>query len=129
MQSPGDQNRKEQNQQCDEHRGQVRREDAIDSRIGSAQRQTHQRKKFRGAPQGVWPVSQPRQRQPGKKLKCRRNIMEDSVHSLFVLTPAEENVAISENICREDSITGMANTAPVPSPRRIFKLRIGVSPM
>ena len=107
----------------------MRRQKAVDSRHGSAQRKTHQRKEFCRARQGVRPVGQSWQRETGKKLKCRRNILEYSAHSLFVLTPADENVAISEKMRREDSINGMASTAPVPSPSRRFKLRMGVSPM
>src|SRR5262245_35772232 len=90
--------------------------------------QSHYGKEFGGTRQSARFVRQSGNGNARHELKCQQKLVYRFPHSA-PLTPADENVAISLNMRTAASISIMASTAPVPSPRRIPRFKIGIKPM
>ena len=104
------------------------RKGALHSGRDQSDHKPYNRKELGSTRQRVALVGQSGNRNSGHELKRQQKLVYRFPHSA-ALTPADENVAISLNMLTAASINIMASTAPVPSPRRIPRFKMGSSPM
>src|SRR5260370_19441284 len=135
MQASGDQHEVEKHCQGNQRRTQMEHQQPLQEDSTGTDYQSHKRKELGGTRQRIGLESDRWHRNSREKLKRHHNLITQPanllyrIHSFTPLTPAEANVAISLYRHIADSMIGIASTAPVPSPSRMFSERIGFNPM